>query len=190
MVKVMSVSHHEPDADCENHGLIAKGGRDSGLWRRLAAALVLIGLPAAPGLAAPKPVEAVFVGVQGDRYDLNGAGGTWTLVNYFATWCASCVEEIPTLTRLLGDGARLHVVGITDEGLSPEAFRAFSAAHPAAYPRMDVLAGSMPRDLPGKVLGLRLRPITYLIRPDGVVAKRFVGALDPSDIAFVAAAVR
>ncbi len=160
------------------------------MWRRLAATFVLIGLQTAPGLAAPKPVEAVFVGVQGDRYNLNGARGTWVLVNYFATWCGSCVEEIPTLTKLLGDGSRLHVVSITDEGLSPETFRAFSAAHPVPYPRLDVLAGSMPRDLPGTILGLRMRPITYLIRPDGVVAKRFVGGMDPSDIAFVTAATR
>jgi thiol-disulfide isomerase/thioredoxin len=49
------------------------------------------------------------------------AAGRVTLVNYWATWCAPCLEEMPTLGQLARDMPELNVVGITVDGLAKEA---------------------------------------------------------------------
>src|SRR5690606_9690704 len=51
--------------------------------------------------------------------------GSWTWVNYWATWCKPCVEELPMLLESLASGPiRLVTVSADREAAPLEAFRA------------------------------------------------------------------
>ena len=82
---------------------------------------VSYGSPPAPRLS----LEAL----DGGRRDLAAMRGRVVVVNFWATWCPPCVEELPTLQRLW---ERAHVYGLdilaVNAGERPETIRAFLGA--------------------------------------------------------------
>jgi thiol-disulfide isomerase/thioredoxin len=52
-----------------------------------------------------------FVDAQGKAFDWQDFHGQWLVVNFWAEWCAPCLEEIPELNRL-HEEAGLTVVGV------------------------------------------------------------------------------
>lgn len=109
----------------------ALAGLGAGLWLRPATptasrtSTALVGQPR-PGLELPGP--------EGQPQSLDRWKGKLVLVNFWASWCAPCVEEMPLLDRtqqrLAGRG--LQVVGVAADGT--DATRAFLREHPVTYP--------------------------------------------------------
>ena len=65
--------------------------------------------------SAPKPfVDTAFVGEDGQPLNFDAFKGQYTVVNFWATWCAPCRKEMPTLEALdiAFDGKGLDVVTI------------------------------------------------------------------------------
>jgi thiol-disulfide isomerase/thioredoxin len=93
------------------------------------------------------------------------------VVNYWATWCTPCLAEIPDLAAF--DQARedVEVIGLAFEDIEKADMQAFLKEHPIPYPIavLDVYHPPADFDTPP---GL---PMTYLIAPDGKVAKQFLG---------------
>lgn len=76
----------------------------------------------APG-ARPRP-EATWKDGNGKTVALKDFGGKVVLVNFWATWCAPCVRELPSIDRLAAslDGEEFKVVAINiDRGGKPVA---------------------------------------------------------------------
>lgn len=100
--------------------------------------------------------------------------GQATLVNYWASWCGPCREELPLLADFSQQaGSTVRVVAIALD--SPPDAQAFLAAHPLA---MDVRIES-PGDTDSSVgLGNRhgVLPFSALIGADGRLLARKVGA--------------
>lgn len=102
------------------------------------------------------------------------APGQATLVNYWASWCAPCREELPLLAALSQrPGNRIKVVAIALDSL-PEA-QAFLAARPLA---MDVRIESPGVTDSSVLLGNRhgVLPFSALIGSDGRLIARKLGA--------------
>ncbi len=100
--------------------------------------------------------------------------GQATLVNYWASWCAPCREELPLLADLSRQaGSKTRVVAIALDTL-PDA-QAFLAAHPLA---MDVRIETPGGTDSSVVLGNRhgVLPFSALIGADGRLLARKVGA--------------
>lgn len=146
-----------------------------------AAATAPVDDTAAAGDAAPvRPdVPGLQVAtVDGGSYDLAEHRGEWVVVNFWATWCSPCLKEMPELSALHTMREHISVVGLAYEEIDVPAMESFLAEHPVAYPVaiIDVYAPPADFDTP------RGLPMTYLIAPDGKVARQFLGPVTAKDI--------
>jgi thiol-disulfide isomerase/thioredoxin len=125
----------------------------------------------------PAPA-AVFSNPDGGEISLAKFKGVPVLVNLWATWCAPCVKELPTLDKLAAahrDDGSLAVVAVSQDSgpqASVEAFlKKLNAKDLGAYhdPRM-ALSGALGPDT--------VLPTTILIDADGKEVWRYVGDLD------------
>ena len=107
----------------------------------------------------------------GKAYDLSEHRGHWVVVNFWATWCTPCLAEIPDLAALDKKRDDVDVIGLAYEEIERPDMEAFLKEHPISYPMavLDVYHPPADFDTPP---GL---PMTYLIAPDGKVAKQFLG---------------
>jgi thiol-disulfide isomerase/thioredoxin len=135
--------------------------------------LVALSLAAvAPAHAAMPAQPALKVTtLEGKPYDLAAQRGHWVIVNFWATWCVPCIKEMPDISHFVASHADVRAIGLAYEDSDKADIQAFLAKHPVSYPVAQVMLDSAPKDFE-EPRGL---PTTYLIAPDGHVAKRFVG---------------
>lgn len=139
-------------------------------------------LTAAPVLAQDEEVtvpELRVATLDGPVFDLSAKRGQWVVVNYWATWCSPCLKEMPDLRAFAESRDDVALIGLAYEDISVEDMRAFLNKHPAGYPIAIVDVYNPPKDFPAP----RGLPMTWLIAPDGHVAKRFLGPVTGRDLA-------
>lgn len=129
--------------------------------------------PAAkPGAEAQVERPALKVTtLDGAAYDLAQQRGKWVIVNYWATWCGPCLQEMPELSALAAMRQHIAVIGLAYEDTPVEELRAFLQKRPVAYPIAPIDVYDPPEDF-GAPRGL---PTTWLIAPDGKLARKYTG---------------
>lgn len=103
--------------------------------------------------------------------------GKYTVVNFWATWCAPCRQEMPMLSRLATQHAAkgIKTVGIALD--QPEQVTAFLKQTPVSYPILmsDGDGIALMRELGNKSGGL---PYTVILDAKGKPVRQFLGLLD------------
>ncbi|BBP01068.1 TlpA disulfide reductase family protein [Sulfuriferula nivalis] len=115
-----------------------------------------------------------FTDTKGHTQSLDAYKGKWVLVNFWATWCPPCLEEIPDLIALHEkySKTKLVVIGIAMEYQDPKQVIDFADSMFISYPI--VLGTPRIASQIGQVEGL---PTTYLFNPEGKIVAYQVGAL-------------
>ncbi len=125
--------------------------------------LVLIAalFTALPGIAGK--VDFTLPDLEGKPVSLSDFRGKWVIVNYWATWCPPCLEEIPDLVDLYENNRRdVVVLGIDYEDVNLDYLKEFVDTHFISYPVLRM--SPAPVTELGPVTGL---PTTYIISPEG-----------------------
>ena len=133
---------------------------------------VLVLLFALGGAALADPVDYSLPDLKGRQHSLADYKGKWLVVNYWATWCPPCQDEIPDLVKFheRHRDKDAMVIGINFEDIGKEQLAAFVDSFMISYP---VLRSEPAASTPlGQVPGL---PTTYIIAPDGTPLARQVG---------------
>lgn len=132
--------------------------------------------PPPPQSAADILFAQSFPDLKGKNQTLRQWKGKILVVNFWATWCPPCVEEMPELTALQTElrDQNVQIIGIGID--SADNIQQFSAKYNISYPLYIAGMGSveLSRRLGNQAGGL---PYTLLIGPDGQVRKSFLGRL-------------
>lgn len=139
------------------------------------------GAPAAVAAPAAAPRNVQTPGLQvttldGAQYDLADRRGKWVIVNFWATWCAPCREEIPLFVELqkkYGERGLLFVGIAIDQ---PDKVRPYAQELGMNFPIL--MGGAEAIDL-SRSLGNRMGvlPYTVVLDRQGAIAAREVGAV-------------
>jgi cytochrome c biogenesis protein CcmG, thiol:disulfide interchange protein DsbE len=108
------------------------------------------------------------------KISLTDLRGKVVVLNFWATWCPPCVEEMPSLIQM---SQKLQDKGVVVLGVSvdvdQDAYRKFLAEHKVSFLTV--------RDGDHKVpdlYGTFRWPETYIIGRDGIVRRKFIGPVD------------
>lgn len=122
-----------------------------------------------------------FQGLDGGLFSMASLRGKPVLLNFWATWCPPCIEELPLLSSFYQEYSSKgwQVLGLAVDQLEP--VTRFLAKSPVTFPV--ALAG-----LPGVELSKSLGnltgglPFTVVLGSDGLVAHRKIGQISPANL--------
>jgi DsbE subfamily thiol:disulfide oxidoreductase len=133
-----------------------------------------------------KPAPDISVSsLNGETLKLSGLKGNVVLLNFWATWCPPCREEIPSMMKLneAMTGKKYQMVAVSlDEGgkTAIEGFFRTSGYHLPTYTDPDGKAAA--------AYGVTGFPESFVIDKNGIIVKKIIGPLDwsaPETIAFL-----
>ena len=129
--------------------------------------------------AVAKTVDFELADMDGKRHKLSDYRGKWVVVNYWATWCPPCLEEMPELEMFHNNHKEKDavVLGVNMEKIDPAKLKAFVEEQFISYPIL-MEKPSLYSKL-GRVPGM---PTTFLVAPDGHLAARQVGRVTAAEL--------
>lgn len=115
--------------------------------------------------------KADFVDADGNGYSLANLHGKYVFVNYWATWCAPCIKEIPELNKLNKEHADdLIILGVDFDQVEGEELKKEIAKMNITFPVFAIE--------PSKLLGVKIPqvlPTTYVFDREGKLKATLVG---------------
>ncbi|MEO5560631.1 MAG: TlpA disulfide reductase family protein [Dokdonella sp.] len=116
--------------------------------------------------------------LDGNTFDLAAQRGKWVIVNFWATWCSPCIKEMPDISAFVASHKDVVAIGLAFEDTEKAEVVAFAKAHPVSYPLALLDIYKLPEDFGAP----RSLPTTYVIAPDGSIAKTILGPITATDL--------
>lgn len=161
--------------------------------RTLLIVLVAVGLyawivlrPSNDTVVVGQPVPTfALINRAGETVRLEDFRGRVVLINFWATWCPTCLVEMPSFNRLAEHfaGRPLQIIGISEDGESGGGWRAVDT-----YVHQHPLNFVILLDPDGHVadqFGTQAIPETFLIDQQGRLVRNFFGAYEWDDPAII-----
>ncbi len=124
-----------------------------------------------------------FLDVNNDQLDLNNYQGNLILLNFWATWCAPCKKEMPSLDLLKSneklDNLKIFPINIGQDH-TEKSFKFFKEL---GIKNLKIYYDS-PSTL-AKKFGLRGIPTSILLNKDGLEFARIIGSIDFENKKFI-----
>ncbi len=152
------------------------------LWLAMAVALAAENTDQTltPVEGRPPAPELDLLDLEGVRHRMGNYRGRVVIVNFWATWCPPCREEMPSMQRayekLREEGMEMLAVNI---GEDEDTIFAFTADYPVEFPLLMDVDSTTIQSWPVKAL-----PTTFVVDPQGRLAYRAIGgrAWDDPDL--------
>lgn len=128
-------------------------------------------VPSAEPTALP---EAILTKGDGTEASLSDYKGKWMVLNFWATWCAPCRREMPSLDRLQAAMPEIAVVPVATGRNDPERIDKFYAE--AGVKSLPVLRD--PKSQLARPMGVLGLPVTVIVNPEGQEVARLIGGAE------------
>src|ERR1700682_472813 len=129
--------------------------------------------PPLMGKTAPKLAIQTQAGQQVRIWELQGKP---VVLNFWASWCGPCVQELPVLSEGAAAHPAVAFVGADNQDTTT-GFASFEATHGHPDPAGPIVEGSY------QSYGVAGLPATFFLDPQGRVVASFAGPLDSSTLA-------
>ena len=132
----------------------------------------------------PKPISSVvFEDFLGNDVNLNDYAGSLVIINFWATWCAPCKEEMPSLDRLYQDNKLNNLVVFAVNTEQPNTTKTKKFFADLNIQKLEIFFDQNLNFV--KEFKLRGIPTTVLINKKGEEFARVVGSIDFQDQKFL-----
>ena len=129
----------------------------------------------------PPALDFSLPDMDGEMHKLSDFRGKTVIVNFWATWCPPCREEMPSMERawqkIKDDGMAMIAINV---GEDEDTIFQFTASYPVTFPLL--------LDQDSEVVepwGVRGLPTTYVVDPQGRVVYRAIGGREWDDPALL-----
>ncbi len=114
--------------------------------------------------------------LKGDTIKAEDYRGQWLVLNYWATWCAPCRDEMPELVKFQqANQGKVQVLGIAYEDSPIDKLQQFADEYKVNYPILTIDVYNPPAFAEEGGLGL---PTTIVYKPNGEKHKKHMGPID------------
>ncbi|MGA2594815.1 MAG: TlpA disulfide reductase family protein [Bryobacteraceae bacterium] len=122
--------------------------------------------------------EFTLTADNGRNVSVSHFGGRLLVLNFWATWCQPCIEELPSLDRFSKEmaGSGVVVVGVSVDK-DPKAYQAFLSRANVSFLTARDPGANISADY-----GTFKYPESYIIDAHGKVVQKIVGATDWADM--------
>jgi thiol-disulfide isomerase/thioredoxin len=112
--------------------------------------------------------QFTLVDMNGVTHQLASYKGKWVIVNYWATWCPPCLEEIPDLVNLYDSrkGIDLMVIGVVFDYETLQEVETYVDDMLMSYP---IVLGN--EDVVKQIGAAEVLPTSYIYNPQGKLVK-------------------
>lgn len=119
---------------------------------------------------APLP-DAGLISMDDAPRSMNEFRGKWVVLNFWATWCPPCREEMPSLDRLQAAMPDIAVVPVATGRNDPAGMERFWAE--AGIANLEILRD--PKSGLAHAMGVIGLPVTVIVNPEGAEVARLIG---------------